>query len=968
MRSLFFKFVLVAALIPGISIAYEVPTHQSITRAAIKTYESIHGDVFNSWQEEVIVDGSGDEDDNMRFMRHFYDPINQVGLKALYPTSKEWATSNVLQASGCVHTSNFNIAGCANYDGPKFESPTDASWSSAVFTYAHKGEIDGLRKLGHTIHLLQDATVPAHVRNDAHPSHEVLGSRVGNPDYYEHYSGQYFGSDVRAVSTASLPKFRSAGHAFDVTAHYTNTNYYSGNTIFNYTYPNETNLEIENEGLISYEVNRSSARVAVIESFYDIQTSKETIIKIIKEEKVLSDHWSDLSQRAVLASAGAIELFMREVAVEKQSLALLKQNEDSKKNLAQKTWDSVLSFFNEQSATQTASAVSAFDSTPVFFDVEDVGHVQIEEPAIEVFEISDEEMHEESVGRIVEVHIPENDPRFIAPPQVLSQTIVSIPVAGSAPGGVSSEAAPQPLLLSGGAGQGGGGSPIPESSTPPAVPASASVLCTLPEVLNTDSTACVIPDTTPPTLTVTLSGCLSLTTTDTTLSCFVHVAAPPTLSWVAEDGSVVSINGTITTNTSASLSANTTLVATDTSGNTATKTIEIITHVAPVIISEVGYPLDAPHDTTRQYVELYNPTDATLDLSELSLESSRTEGDPPLPLFSLPLIGTIQPRSYFLITNDYDIADTTEDMTTVWTQALSNTSSLSHQLILRQGTTTLDSFELSCPTLSTTCHPTGHPFALERSTRQGNAIDYAYSLEQNNSQFVFTSGSVRFVGSPGRRNTADYVIATLSDTLSTLYSPYYSSALDVPMGATATIDAGVTLTMRGGGSINVSGTLIINGTTLEPVIIANADRWSGITVSSGASLTASHAQLGNAGIGNAGSDNAAIKNRGGTVSLTDVAMTDVQPNGFFQDEGTSILTNVSIETQNYPENAVKVRGGSFSFTGGVLSNFSDFGFHITGTPVCTISNITITGVRNARTSGSDVLCAWGAVSHNGSPL
>jgi hypothetical protein len=211
-------------------------------------------------------------------------------------------------------------------------------------------------------------------------------------------------------------------------------------------------------------------------------------------------------------------------------------------------------------------------------------------------------------------------------------------------------------------------------------------------------------------------------------------------------------------------------------------------------------------------------------------------------------------------------------------------------------------------------------------------------------------------------------VSTLSNTLSTEYSPYYIHALEVPAGATGTIDAGVILTMRSGAGIHVNGTLIINGTATNQVVVSSADRWSGFTIASGGNLSATHTTVSNAGIGNSGSDTGAVKNRGGVVVLSDVTMTDVQPNGFFQDDGSATLTNVSITTATYPENAIKVRGGKFIFNGGMLSNFSDFGFHITGAPVCTISNITVTGVRSARTSGSVVLCTWDAVTHNGSPL
>lgn len=973
--------LLLLAFSPGVLFAYGVETHARLTENAFMQYSKLRGvSTFSADDIALAAHGAVHEDEmrsgylvSARPLNHFYDPINNRGLLlagVTYTASPVWAIDTKEQANYGYHKLGANDS--------LFSGDGDHTWNRAVYEYVHGDRKRAVQSLGHVMHLLEDTTSPAHTRNDPHPG-------GANNDPYEDFTHEL---EPRVTLTqGDIPYFSKPELLIQDLALYTNTHFYSRDTINAYEYPQKSKLEYVELAGVGYGKNSESLIV-------QMKINRNPVTEVVKntysypqsDPIILTSNWNALSKKSVAYSVALIDLFMRAVADEKETHALLNLNKseveiaalrDAKKLASgfigvKSIYGSSLSFedmedLNRDEWNQNAAVVTAYDQltspylnrVPEQVEVENISQT---DPLTSEPLATESKKQDESTS---EVYIPENDPRVAKTLEQTSQKIVSVPLTGEAQGGTPTEAqAPQPLMLSGGPGQGGGAPTTVQSVTSTNIP----LTCTLPEILNTDNTACITPDTMSPTLSATLTGCLSLTSTDTSISCLAYTSAPIMLSWVAEDGSVVLINGTPTIDTSTPIVGDTILTAVDTAGNTTTKTIVMTAHTAPLRISEVGYSLDAPQDAVHQYIEIYNATNSTLSLDGLSLESSILVGDPPAPNFFLPLTGTIAPRSLFLITNDFDITDAAEDMTRVWTSTLTNSSTVSHQLLLKQSNTILDSFELACPQLSTTCHTTGHPFALERSTRQGDAIDYAYSLEQNNNQFVFTSGSTRFVGSPGRRNTADYVIATLSDTLPALYSPYYSSAVDVPTGATATIDAGVTLTMRGGGSINVSGTLIINGTTLEPVIIANADRWSGITVSSGASLTASHIQLSNAGIGNSGSDNAAIKNRGGTVMLTDVTMNDVQPNGFFQDDGTSMLTNVSIETQNYPENAVKVRGGSFSFTGGVLSNFSDFGFHITGTPVCTISNITITGVRNARTSGSDVLCTWGAVSHNGSPL
>src|SRR3989344_2040742 len=91
--------VILAALYPGAAIAYSRETHKGLTDVTLRTYEELRGNTFTSQEKTALIQGSWDEDDDWRFMRHFYDPINNRGLFGDYLASKYWAQDTEGQGS-----------------------------------------------------------------------------------------------------------------------------------------------------------------------------------------------------------------------------------------------------------------------------------------------------------------------------------------------------------------------------------------------------------------------------------------------------------------------------------------------------------------------------------------------------------------------------------------------------------------------------------------------------------------------------------------------------------------------------------------------------------------------------------------------------------------------------------------------------------------------------------------------------
>jgi hypothetical protein len=128
--------------------------------------------------EDWIGEGGIREDDGVRFFRHFHDPL------------KPWANAGLTflgQQQSSIHWMQRTM-NCENVD---LRNPKEWSWSAArcyfylaltapsaddrETAWAH-----AFRAIGQVMHLVVDASVPEHTRNDPHP----LGGLFGSYEYW----------------------------------------------------------------------------------------------------------------------------------------------------------------------------------------------------------------------------------------------------------------------------------------------------------------------------------------------------------------------------------------------------------------------------------------------------------------------------------------------------------------------------------------------------------------------------------------------------------------------------------------------------------------------------------------------------------------------------------------------------------------------------------------------------------------
>ncbi len=281
------KIVTLLALVflPALVLGYDdTKTHPLLTSKAVSLFETSEQKSFSEADRLQIVQGAKDEDNVPRWLEHFYDPINNVGLNNnQFATSKKWA-----------HGQN--------------STGNDYSWENAIYEYTYGDKQKGLYALGHVLHLVQDVTVPDHTRDDAHPLLKT----------YEDYA-----YNQTLVASSNLIAINSLDDYFDQVASFTNANFFSDDTILkNYDDPKiiKTISEKNKDGITNIYGYNNYGKLVWVNKWWDENAIVHNDYSLVDtDNKVMSDYWDTLAPKAVGYSAGVIKLFLAEVEKEKIS-------------------------------------------------------------------------------------------------------------------------------------------------------------------------------------------------------------------------------------------------------------------------------------------------------------------------------------------------------------------------------------------------------------------------------------------------------------------------------------------------------------------------------------------------------------------------------------------------------------------------------------------------------------------------
>jgi len=828
-------------------------THPALTDETVKYFNSFYGEnTLSDTEKELVIQGSIDEDDGIRWMRHFYDPVHDRGLilGQEWQKSKEWAQDTTRQA-GIV---DGTFAGSLK---SFFGGDSDFSWERAIYEYAWGDKERALLTLGHTIHLIQDATVPDHTRNDAHPPLLDMGSP------YENWTAQFDRNTINVDTEGEWPVvLGTLDEYFDSVANYSNNNFFSNDTIFvdEYLVPTISFLKKEklSNGLTNtfgyQKYDGNLYKLVRLDSNFDWRN----IISVNDIDKkyfitdddnlILTDYWNLLSKQAVLHGAGVMQLFFNEVEKEKKSKVLYKKNRNWFKRAYDATvgdiFDVTASLYGSSVSYETLNELTGGASAPVAFEnispkpelpvetktlpeivteivTEIVVRPEVTEPATLIESVSEAEVVTEVVSTVVVTELDTQNTSTEVGLGTVSPMTTNVPYPGFG---------------------GGGGSRSSASTQTDSVVevVEEEIATTTATTTNSTPEPSVPSDTTAPDVTLSSATCsdsfgVSTCVTSTTAFQFAWSSSASDFSYfVLDQGGVVST--TTATSTSVTIPADSSYVfnvsAFDETGNSSATSTLTVSHASlPVVINEIAW-MGTGASSADEWIELYNNTDKDISLNDWVLYAQ--DGVP-----YIPLGGIISAGSYYLIerTDDTTVSDVTADLVVPFSgngsgSGLSNNGE--HLFLVRSGTdiratSTVDEVPRCnfkwCGGLSNTYTMEkydSHIVGTDTSnwgTSIGNFV--INGLDANN----FT-----LRGTPGKRNSVNYTFAlggvlSTDKTLTKANSPYLipSEGFIIQEGKKLTLNEGVVVKIVSPQepTFTIKGALVTQGTENEPVIFTS---------------------------------------------------------------------------------------------------------------------------------------------------
>ncbi len=802
--------------------AYEpATTHAALTDEVVDFFNlSYPAMALTAEEKEAVVEGSIREDDDLRMMRHFYDPVYNRGLTI---GGKEWEASRVWSQDTLAQAGAVGGFVASTFTS-LYSGEGDYSWERAVYEYAWGDKEYALEALGHVLHLIEDASVPDHTRNDPHPPilHE------GSP--YEAWTNKIDRETIDVLSKVQNRKptiFSDLNSYFESMAKYSNGNFFSKDTAPDKSGYPSPQVQKYHQG-IGYGKDSSGNQYPIIRKIIEIDGSI-TYTLTAKHDLVLSNYWHLLSQQAVLHGAGVVKLFFDEVENEKGSKTLYTKNRS--------WWGKVVDAAKEK--VYNAAGVLYGASVP-YDEVRRLNDDPLapSEPTAPLRAAS-------AIGAEPQPTPPAPTSDSVPTETVLEPTEPQALLDGApsplatVPDTALPARIPDPMALphsySPGFGGGAGARAAVSVEEPSAELGSGTEEPDDEEDTSEDEHEEPPHDTQAPDLTaagacdesLASDGCLLYETSRD----FSWSSTAEDLAWYMTESGGVWATTTATSTQIAGLNAGAHIFAVaayDTAGNASATTTFIWTVATlPVVINEVAWAGTAA-SASDEWIELYNRTAHTIPLAGWALIAD--DGVP-----YIPLEGSIAAGDYYLIERGDDevVSDIAADLVAPFSgtgggSGISNDGEGLSLVYLSDGaTTTVDAFTRCgnwCGIGSASTRRTAERFDASISgTSTGN---WATSL----GEFIVYGADADgndLAGTPGHKNSVSYQILagsnlTADTTLTKAGSPYIipRSGITIASGATLTLEAGavVKIVAPSEPQIIVNGAIKALGTADEPVV------------------------------------------------------------------------------------------------------------------------------------------------------
>lgn len=272
--------------------------HPEITLLAVDLYNQNSSQKITDEQKKWIMEGAIEEDMPLRWFNHFYDPIYNKGFKNLWSTSPVWANDSYSQADYALG---------------------DNSWGRALVDYHKNNQKAAFMELGHTLHLVEDMLVPAHTRNDSHPSGDSLEQFV-----------KFNWEKIKPLlPAAKINDFSNLNSAFVSGASYSNNNFYSDDTIESGDYKkikvvDYKKIKIDNRPYIISEAKKDKDYFLYISDGGSDWNNKSKKAYSVDNGYILLDYSQHLLPQAIGNAAGVINLFFEETKKDPPKVSWLK--------------------------------------------------------------------------------------------------------------------------------------------------------------------------------------------------------------------------------------------------------------------------------------------------------------------------------------------------------------------------------------------------------------------------------------------------------------------------------------------------------------------------------------------------------------------------------------------------------------------------------------------------------------------
>ncbi|MDO8555490.1 MAG: lamin tail domain-containing protein, partial [bacterium] len=722
----------------------DTTTHPALTNSTADFYNLYFTQKMSSQEKEWLISGSIQEDTPPRWINHFYDPVYNQGWTGEH--SSDFVSQDLMRKFSDVFFSRESAVSAINWAHnqelqEKYKLyKGNQTWEKAIYEYVKNGnKEEAFRALGDILHLLQDMTVPEHTRNDTHP----------NDSPYENYANQFtrnswnISSDLKNQNEQPAV-FNSIDDYFNYLANYSNNYFFSKDTINDPKY-NKPKITHE-DGSFAYGLDKNGNKFELskvkLEKLNNYEFQK---IYDIKDDKfiILSAYWTRLSREAILAGAGVVDLFFKEVEKAKKDESLLKQPPESQSanayfysiygeaiklknfvsDVRHSVSNTVAGWFSSGNAAVPKNGNEAAVASALSVSDSNVSNTASSDTA-NTANANEAALNNSGSPKISQPRaLVASDITNVATNEVVEQLQKSIPPQTQPPLPTLAKSNSSEIGLPAGrqdfpkfpmgipaSAVGGGGSAAPIVSNTSVVSQNQSTVqsdsssenstttttTTETETATTttqaSSTPVVNTDTTPPSVSFSVAECDESLSLD---GCLVSATALH-LNWQSSDEDLdyfeltqdSAISTTTATSTLAAVSDNSTanfsLRAKDTAGNWSTPTAIILEiSKTPVVINEVAWAGTGPSNSQDEWIELYNRTSKSVSLNKWLLYSQTDMGP------YLRLSGAIPARSYYLIerTNDDTIKDILADFIAPFGNGLSNSGEI---LVLSHASTTID--------------------------------------------------------------------------------------------------------------------------------------------------------------------------------------------------------------------------------------------------------------------------------------